>query len=375
MFGIGNKFRLIMVLGLTLAIGIFLGISLGVGYIRYIRKIIRKSKKNKKDLGKAPKIVVIGGGTGLSVLLRGLKNFTSNITAIVTVADDGGGSGILREDLGMLPPGDIRNCILALADTEPTMEKLLQYRFTEGMLKGQSFGNLLIAAMNGISENFEEAIKKINKVFAVTGQVLPVTLEDVTLFAKLKNGSVIKGESQIPVKVKELESRIDEVFMKPSNAKAAEECILSIYDADIILLGPGSLYTSIIPNLLVKDMIKAMKRSSASIVYISNVMTQPGETGGYTVEDHVNEINKYLKGIDIDYVFANDENIPTEVLEKYHKDGAKPLLLEVGEKERLKDHNIKVIEGKFVNIKKNYIRHDAHRISEKLIHIFQSEKS
>ncbi|PAB58171.1 hypothetical protein CCE28_16840 [Anaeromicrobium sediminis] len=363
-----------MILCSTLLMGTFLGIFLGVSYVRYIRRIIRQRKNNKNGLKKAPKIVVIGGGTGLSVLLRGLKNFTSNITAIVTVADDGGGSGILREDLGMLPPGDIRNCILALADTEPTMEKLLQYRFTEGMLKGQSFGNLLIAAMNGISDNFEEAIKKINKVLAVTGQVLPVTLEDVTLFAKLKNGSVIKGESQIPVKVKELESKIDEVFMKPNNAKAPDECVLAIYDADIIVLGPGSLYTSIIPNLLVKDMIKAIKRSSASIVYISNVMTQPGETDEYTVEDHVNEINKYLKGIDIDYIFVNNENIPTEVLEKYHKDGAKPLLLNEGEKEKLQGHHIRVIEGDFVNIKKNYIRHDAQRISEKLIHIFQNEK-
>ena len=201
---------------------------------------------DKKFLSRGPKVVVIGGGTGLSVLLRGLKLFTSNITAIVTVADDGGSSGKLREDLGMLPPGDIRNCILALADMEPTMEQLLQHRFEEGDLKGQNFGNLLIASMNDISGNFEEAIKKISDVLAVTGKVLPVTLKDITLYARLENGVVIKGESNIPEKSLELNSPIENIFIKPKNAKAVKEAVDAIYDADIVLLGPGSLYTSVI---------------------------------------------------------------------------------------------------------------------------------
>ncbi|MBF8983350.1 YvcK family protein [Lutibacter sp. B2] len=340
-----------------------------------INEIVNHKKINEeKILKKAPKIVVIGGGTGLSILLRGLKQFTTNLTAIVTVADDGGGSGVLREDLGMLPPGDIRNCILALADTEPIMEKLLQYRFTEGMLKGQSFGNLLIAAMNGISTNFEETIKKINDVLAVTGKVLPVTLEDITLYAKLKNGDVIKGESQIPLKTKELKSEIEEVFIKPNNAKPPQECIEAIYEADVIILGPGSLYTSIIPNLLVKDITKAIKKSVATKVYISNVMTQPGETDDYSVYEHVEAIIGHMKKGVIDYVFVNNEEIPSEILEKYITDGAKPIQITEKDRKKLREQGISIIEDSFVNIKKKYIRHDAYKLSQLLIKLVLEEK-
>lgn len=327
----------------------------------------------KRILNKGPKVVVIGGGTGLSVLLRGLKRFTSNITAVVTVADDGGGSGILREDLGMLPPGDIRNCILALADTEPIMEKLMQYRFEEGQLKGQSFGNLLIAAMNGISDNFEEAIRKINEVLAVTGKVLPVTLEDITLYAKLKNGKVIKGESQIPIKVKETESEIDKVFIKPDGAKPLYEAIEEILNADIVILGPGSLYTSIIPNLLVSDINKALKKSSAIKVYVTNVMTQPGETDGYGVWDHVEAIITHVKHSVIDYVFVNNEEIPKDVLDKYVMDGAEPIRLSKIDSKTLYKKGIKVVEGSFIDIKKQYIRHDAYKLSEMLTKLILKE--
>ena len=202
---------------------------------------INKLLYRDRILNKRPKIVVIGGGTGLSVLLRGLKEHTTNITAIVTVADDGGGSGVLREDLGMLPPGDIRSCILALANTEPSMEKILQYRFKEGSLKGQSFGNLFMAAMNEAYGNFERAVKEMSNVLAVTGKVLPMTLENVTLYAKLESGDVITGESNIPEKNAELDSRIENVFLKPRNPKPLVESIEAIRDADCILLGPGSL--------------------------------------------------------------------------------------------------------------------------------------
>ncbi|QZY56025.1 gluconeogenesis factor YvcK family protein [Crassaminicella profunda] len=335
---------------------------------------IDKKLYEKRILNKGPKTVVIGGGTGLSVLLRGLKKYTSNITAIVTVADDGGGSGILREDLGMLPPGDIRNCILALADTEPIMEKLLQYRFEEGKLKGQSFGNLLIAAMNGISDNFEEAIKKINHVLAVTGKVLPVTVEEITLYAKLKNGKVIKGESQIPIKVKEFDSGIDQVFIKPNNVVPLEESIEEIMSADVIILGPGSLYTSIIPNLLVEDIRKAIRDSIATKIYITNVMTQPGETDGYSVLEHVEAIIEYLKSGNIDYVFVNDEKIPKEVLKKYAHDGAQPIRLTKKDCKILKEKDISVIEGPFVDIKKQYIRHDANKLSEMITKLVLEEK-
>ncbi|WP_129596595.1 gluconeogenesis factor YvcK family protein [Anaerophilus nitritogenes] len=338
------------------------------------RQKIDQKLYEKRILNKGPKVVVIGGGTGLSVLLRGLKKYTANITAIVTVADDGGGSGVLREDLGMLPPGDIRNCILALANTEPIMEKLLQYRFLEGQLKGQSFGNLLIAAMNGISDGFEEAIKKINDVLAVTGKVLPVTTENITLYAKLKNGKVIKGESQIPLKAKEFESPIEKVFIKPSNVAALQDAVDEIFYADVIILGPGSLYTSIIPNLLVEDIKKAIKESLATKVYISNVMTQPGETDGYSVTKHIESILDYLKLDKIDYIFANNKEIPKETLEKYILDGAIPIKPSKEDYEYLKKNNIQMIEGSFVDIKKNYIRHDADKISKKIIELVLKEK-
>ena len=225
------------------------------------------------------KVVVIGGGTGLSTMLRGLKQYTSHITAIVTVGDDGGGSGKLREDLGMLPPGDIRNCILALADTEPLMEDLLQYRFTEGSLKGQCFGNLFLAAMAGISENFEDAVQKMSSVLAVKGKVLPVTLDDMKLVAELENGETIEGESKIPSEVIVRETRIKKLAIKPIDAKPLEEAIKAINNADVIIMGPGSLYTSIIPNLLVKGIPEAICKSPAKKVYnFLMLMTQPGET-------------------------------------------------------------------------------------------------
>ncbi len=366
---------LIMVLGV-----LFIVVSLKKSFISLIDVICKnksygdmsKEKLNKllykdKILNKRPKIVVIGGGTGLSVLLRGLKEYTTNITAIVTVADDGGGSGVLREDLGMLPPGDIRSCILALANTEPSMERILQHRFTEGNLKGQNFGNLFMAAMNEEYGSFETAVKEMSNVLAITGAVLPMTLEDVTLYAKLESGDVITGESNIPEKNKELGSRIENVFIKPKNPKPLKESIKAIREADCILLGPGSLYTSIIPNLLVKDIVKEIENARAVKVYISNVMTQPGETDGYNVLDHVEAINKSTKKDLLDYVITNTESIPDEILEKYNDDGAKQLIITDEEEEILNKKNVKVIKGNLIDIKKNYIRHDTNKLSKIII--------
>lgn len=242
---------------------------------------------------RGPRIVAIGGGTGLSTMLRGLKDYTSNICAIVTVADDGGGSGVLRDTFGMLPPGDIRNCLVALAHTEPVMEELMQYRFKEGNLKDQSFGNLFIAAMNGISSSFEEAIKKMSDVLAVTGKVYPVTLNDVTLYAKLSNGAVVKGESNIPLECIKNKSKIEKVYLKPDNPKPLEDALYAIDNADCIIIGPGSLYTSILPNLVIKEVAERVKNSNAIKIYVSNIMTQPGETDGYKLSDHLKAIESH----------------------------------------------------------------------------------
>ena len=311
-----------------------------------------------------PKIVVIGGGTGLSTLLRGLKLYTNNITAIVTVGDDGGGSGKLRADLGMLPPGDIRNCILALADTEPIMEDLLQYRFTEGTLKGQSFGNLFLAAMDGISDNFEAAVQKMSSVLAVTGKVLPVTLDDMKLIAELENGNIVEGESIIPDEVIKQKSKIKNLKIEPEKAKPLLDALMAISEADAIVMGPGSLYTSIIPNLLVEDIAECINKSDAIKIYISNVMTQPGETDDFTVSDHIKTLMKYSGKNSVEYVIANNGTIPKDIEERYLSEGSKLVELDY---DNIKDLGVKVVETDLVKITKGYVKHDSEYLAQVLM--------
>ncbi|MCB2341244.1 gluconeogenesis factor YvcK family protein [Clostridium estertheticum] len=325
----------------------------------------------KRVLIKGPKIVVIGGGTGLSTMLRGLKKYTNNITAIVTVADDGGGSGVLREDLGILPPGDIRNCILALADTEPLMDELLQYRFKDGRLKDQSFGNLFLAAMDGISNNFEEAVQKMSSVLAVTGRVIPVTLDNMTLKAKLKNGNIIDGESNIPKGVIDNKSPIDEVFIEPTDARALKEALVAINEADAVILGPGSLYTSIIPNLLVKEIRNALYKTKSIRIYVSNIMTQPGESDNYTVNDHIKAINRHAKGKVVDYVLVNTGKISSELEIRYRNDNSNMVIIN---EEEIKKQGIGIIRSDFVKIGKGHIRHDTEKLATILVETIMEKK-
>ena len=333
-------------------------------------KVALNSKKiesligEKRLLIKGPKIVVIGGGTGLSTMLRGLKYYTSNITAIVTVGDDGGGSGKLREDLGMLPPGDIRNCLLALADTEPIMKELLQYRFKDGRLKNQSFGNLFLAAMAGISDNFEDAIQKMSSVLAVVGKVLPVTLDDMQLKAVLKNGNVVKGESQIPNEAIKQKSAIELLMLEPENATPLKEALDAIKEADAIVMGPGSLYTSVIPNLLVNKISSAIRKSSAYKVYISNIMTQPGETDGFTASDHLKIIQKYGGKDIVECVIANCGNISDELKEKYNKEGAELVKLD---EDNIKSQGVDLIVGNLIKIESGFVKHDADYLAQILV--------
>ena len=316
---------------------------IGLYFFIKAKKQVKIENKRKRDKLEKPYVVVIGGGTGQSIFLRGLKKITPNITAVVTVADDRGGSGVLRSDLGMLPPGDIRNCLLALANTEPTMQEVMQYRFEEGGLKGQSFGNLFLAAMNGLYGNFETAVYKLSEIFNITGRVLPVTLESIDLMAKLNNGNIIKGESKIPRQVRKQKSKIEEVYLEPKDAKPLDEVINAIYKADYVIMGPGSLYTSIIPNLLVDGM---------------------GETDGYDVLDHVKAINKHTKGNLIDYIITNNEVIPDDCFKKYKKDGSNQVLLSKEQRNSLKNMGIKIIEGDLIEIKNDYIRHHADSICD-----------
>ncbi len=315
---------------------------------------------------KGPRIVAIGGGTGLSTMLRGLKAFSPNITAVVTVADDGGGSGVLRQELGMLPPGDIRNCILALADTEPLMEQLLQYRFKDGKLKGQSFGNLFLAAMDGISSSFEEAVKRMSDVLAVTGRVLPVTLENVTLCAELEDGYIVSGESRIGHHESFNKCRIKRVYLEPSCAEPLDDVLDAIDRADIIVLGPGSLYTSIIPNLLVRGICPAIKRSKALKLYVCNVMTQPSETEEYSVFDHIRALEEHSCTGFVDMCIVNNSFIPDELREKYHNDGADQVIID---REKVMAAGIRLIEGDYASLKNNLVRHDPKKLAQAVIEV------
>lgn len=316
---------------------------------------------DERLLVSGPKIVVVGGGTGLSTMLRGLKKYTNNITAIVTVGDDGGGSGKIREDFGMLPPGDIRNCILALADTEPIMEKLLQYRFKEGSLEGQSFGNLFLAAMAGISDNFEEAVQRMSSVLAVTGKVLPVTLDDMKLVAILENGDKIDGESRIPDEAIARKSKIKKLMINPKNAKPLVDALKAIEEADAIIMGPGSLYTSIIPNMLVTDIADTICNSDAIKIYISNIMTQPGETDDFAASDHLRTLINYGGKKCVQYVIANNGIIPEDIESRYLKEGSKLVELD---RDKIKSLGVEIVEDNLVKITKGYVKHDSEYLAE-----------
>ncbi len=278
---------------------------------------------------RAPRIVAIGGGTGLSTMLRGLKHVSPNITAIVSVGDNGGGSGVLRQELGMPPPGDVRNCLQALANTEPTMEALLAYRFREGSLKGQSFGNLFLAALNDLSDSFDQAVTRMSEILAITGRVLPVTNEDVQLTAEFDDGVSVTGQCEIAEYKLRENRRILRVGSLPERPKALEACVEAIRQAEILLLGPGSLYTSVIPNLLVEGISQAIHESRAAKIYVMNLMTQAGETAGYTAADHVKALFDHGGDALFDHCLINDRPVPPSLMDAYLRTGSAPISVDV----------------------------------------------
>ncbi|MCY7392133.1 MAG: YvcK family protein, partial [Leptolyngbyaceae cyanobacterium CAN_BIN12] len=278
-----------------------------------------------RRLNRGPKIVVVGGGTGLSTLLRGLKQYSANITAIVTVADDGGSSGRLRREIGVLPPGDIRNCLAALADEEKLMTELFQYRFQAGDgLTGHSFGNLFLTAMNEITGDLEQAIAASSRVLAVRGEVLPATLSDVRLWADLTDGRRIEGESSIT----EAGGAIVRVGCTPENPPALPRALVAIQEADFIIIGPGSLYTSIIPNLLVPDIADSIARSKAPRIYVCNIMTQEGETQGYSVGDHIQAIDRACGKSLFEAVLVHKQMPTARALIRYAQENSNPVPLD-----------------------------------------------
>ena len=317
---------------------------------------------------RGPKITAIGGGTGLSTMLRGLKKYTKNLTAVVTVADDGGGSGVLRRDIGMPPPGDIRHCMESLANVEPIMERLLTYRFQEGSLAGQSFGNLILAALNGVTGSFEEAVAQMSQVLAITGRILPVTSADVQLEAVFENGARVVGESKISSFKKEQDCRIAHVALLPERPAALPAALQAIREADLILMGPGSLYTSVIPNLLVDGIADAVRASDALKIYICNIMTQDGETEGYTAADHVDALLSHGAPGLVDLCLANSAPVRPGLVEKYREEDAAPILVD---RERIRAMGLELEEYPVASEGGDYARHDPDRLAAAVLDVYR----
>lgn len=307
------------------------------------------------------KIVAIGGGTGLSTLLRGLKRSTSNLTAVVTVTDDGGSSGRLRNELGILPPGDIRNCLVALSDDEAMVTDLFKYRFAEGEgLTGHSFGNLFLAAMTGITGNFDKAIKESSRVLNIKGRVLPATLQNVRLCAQLTGGNVVRGETSISSS----HGTIEKLFLEPSGARPLDEVLEALRDADAIVLGPGSLYTSILPNFLVEGVSRAVADSAAVKVYVCNVMTQPGETDSFNASAHVRTLLAHAEARVCDYAIVNEQP-PQRLLVAYAEGGQQPVDPDRAAIEAL---GVKVVGANVIS-ETQTVRHDPQRLADVVLRL------
>ncbi len=365
-----------LLLGSLMMIGGFGSLALGVrGVIRSVVGAVYADPDRLADavyrhrgLTKGIRIAVIGGGTGLAVLLRGLKKHTNNITAVVTVADDGGSSGRIRDELGILPPGDIRSTLIALADTEPLMESLFQYRFPWGKgLEGHSFGNLFIAAMTDLTGDFEEAIRQFSRVLAVRGTVLPATLDTVNLRAVFHDGSVVVGESGIPQQHK----TIDTIELLPPDAAALPDAVSAIRAADLVVIGPGSLYTSIIPNLLISGIRDALADTEALRIYVCNAMTQPGETDRMTASEHARALVKHCGGRQVmDLALLNDTRILPSQLEAYAQKGAHPVDVDSLGFQKL---GIPIVRRDLLD-EADLVRHDSAKIAAELLALAGSHR-
>ena len=365
-YGLGFLRGRFFITGLLVGGGAVLGILaayLGLrGVIRFARAAPDVARiRSDAALAKGPRVVAIGGGTGLAALLGGLKRGTSNLTAVVTVADDGGSSGLLRTDMGVLPPGDIRNCLVALADDESLLGRLFQYRFRDGDLQGHSFGNLYLAALAEVTGDFERAVQESTSVLKVRGRVLPATLEDVQLHAQLEGGERVAGESSITAH----ERRPLRVWLSPEAPRPLPQAIEAIARADLVVLGPGSLFTSVIPNLLIPGVCDALRATHAGVVYVCNVMTQPGETDGLSAADHLEALYRHGASGLIDTVLVNDTPISGELAEAYARQGACPV--DVDDR-RLQELGVHVVHAPLA-AGSNVFRHDPAQLSRAVLRL------
>ncbi|HLW58775.1 MAG TPA: gluconeogenesis factor YvcK family protein [bacterium] len=347
----------IIVYGIRETIGAVVGVFLPRGDPRLVGMIMQQ-----RQLQRGPRIVVLGGGTGLGTLLRGLKKVSTNLTAVVTVFDDGGSSGRLRREQGILPPGDIRNCLVALAEAEPLLTQLFTHRFKGGDLDGHSFGNLFIASMSQVTGDLETALKECSKVLAIRGRVLPTTLEDVTLCAEMSDGTIVEGESAITG----AGGTIRRVFLKPARVRPLLDVLDAIAEADIIVLGPGSLYTSVIPNLLVDGVVDALRRARALKVYVCNVMTQQGETRGFRAADHARVLlEQGGRGI-FDYVLVNTRRPRNQaLLARYSQQGAEPVEPDV---DAIRALGLRPVSEDLIS-EEELVRHDPRKITTVLLQL------
>ena len=340
--------------GLRETIRALVGVFLPRGDPRLVEMLVQQ-----RQLQRGPKIVVLGGGTGLSTLLRGLKRESTNLTAVVTVFDDGGSSGRLRREQGILPPGDIRNCLVALSEAEPLLRRLFEHRFTGGALDGHSFGNLFIASMLQVEGDLETALRECSKVLAIRGRVLPTTLHDVTLCAEFEDGSVVLGESAIT----SAGGTIRRVFLQPLRVPALQAVLDAIEEADLIVLGPGSLYTSVVPNLLVGGVAEALRRARGLKVYVCNVMTQPGETLGFTASDHVRMVLEQAGAGLFEYVLVNNRRPRDQaLLARYQLEGAGPVEPDV---DAIRALGLRAAADDLVS-EEELVRHDPWKLSAAL---------
>ena len=331
--------------------------------------VLLENLYRRRKLNRGPRVVAVGGGTGLSMLLSGVKNITNNLTAIVTVGDDGGSSGRLREEMGILPPGDIRHCITALADDEDLVNKLFKYRFDNGTgLEGHSFGNLFITALYDITGDMVSAVRASSRVLSIRGRVLPATLDDMKLAAEMDDGRIIHGESTIP----EANGRIKRLFTEPVNCKALPEVIDAIRNAELIVLGPGSLYTSVIPNLLIKEIAEEIAKSTAPKIYVCNIMTQPGETDNYNVSDHLKAlINHAGSNKIVDAVLVNNY-LPEKLADKYQKANSYPVRLDAAEVRKM---GIRICAKKLIeDSKEGLVRHSSNRVARALYYWYRKQQ-
>lgn len=333
------------------------------------RRDIMESAMEQRLL-QGPRFVCIGGGTGLSTLLAGLKGFTRNITAVVAVTDEGGSSGRLRQEWGVLPPGDVRNCIVALAENDNSLNRILNFRFDRGELKGHSLGNLILLAACELAGDFSKAVEELNRLLAIRGRVLPVTTETVVLNGETIDGKFVRGELDVSAHG----GRMKKMWLEPGSAKPLSDVLEALPMADLIVLGPGSLFTSVLPNLLLEEFAEAIRRAPAPKAYVSNLMTQKNETEGMSIVAHLDWIASVL-GEMPDYIVVNQTPIPGDYLERYRERGADPLYISRDEERYLERNNCKIVYADLVNIKDGkYLRHHSGKLAEILLRIAKENR-